>query len=153
MRNDSTGSVPARRRPMWALSLSVVAVSAGVVGFALTAGSSGHGSIPSSVELPAPAPVSPPSTTIVAPSTTVVVGSSGGGSLSVVAAPKPVVTQVDGLTATTVLPVTTTTEDSGTSHTTTTETEHRHRPVPSTTTTIPEPTTTTTTTTTVSDDR
>ncbi len=132
---------------MWALSLSVVAVSAGVVGFALTAGSSGHGSIPSAVELPAPAPVSPPTTSTVEPSTTLVLGSPGGGSLSVVAAPKPVVTQVDGLTATTLPAVTTTTEDAGTSHTTTTEAEHRRPPVPSTTTTIPESSTTTTTTT------
>ena len=132
MAGERTVPTARRRPPMWGLGLIVVAVSAGVVGFALTAGSASSTALPPALELPT-GPVTAPAITTSAPvtSTTTMVGSSGANPLSVVAAPKPVVTQVGGITATTVpATTTTTTEDSSGGHTTTTESEGRSLPTP-----------------------
>ena len=133
MVGERTVPTARRRPPMWGLGLVVVAVSAGVVGFALTAGSASSTALPPAVEIPSGKAASP-TTTLSAPvpTTSTVVSPAGVSPLSVVAAPKPVVTQVDGITATTVPVTTTTTEDSSGGHTTTTESEGRSQTPPST---------------------
>ena len=110
------------RAPLWSLVLAAIVISGLVVGFALTTISGTPPSLPASVRLPAVTSVSttsPPPSTIGSPGTSVTTGA-----LNVVEAPKPVVTQVNGQTATTVpvLTTTSTTEDGSGSHGTTTTT-------------------------------
>jgi len=125
------------RRSLWGLGLAVAAVSAGVIGFALAGGSARGSAVPAAVELPARVAASPTSTSIVSPSTTVVAGAGSQSPLSEVVAPKPVVTRVGGLTATTIPSVTTTTTEaeSETGHQTTSTTTV---PVEGSTTTTPD---------------